>query len=78
VREKRLVLQERGRKPVHVLGLFGHVALGVYVAVILAPRGDAVQKLDAADLDQPVAAFGIEAGGFGIEDDLAHVAIYVL
>ena len=49
-----------------------HVALGIDVAVKLAARGDAVHELDAADLDQAVAALGVKAGGFGVEDDLAH------
>jgi hypothetical protein len=31
-----------------------------------------VQDLDATDLDQPIAAQRIEAGGFGIEDDFTH------
>jgi hypothetical protein len=32
----------------------------------------AIEDLDAADFDQPIAAQGIEAGGFGIENDFAH------
>ena len=56
VGEQRLVLQERGRQPVHRLGLGRHVALRIDEAMELAPRGDAIDELDAADLDQPVAA----------------------
>ena len=70
--EQRLVLEERRREPVHGLGFGRHVALGIDEAVELAARRDAVDELDAADLDQPVAAFGIEAGGLGIENDFAH------
>ena len=33
---------------------------------------DAVEELDAADLDQTMTLIGVEAGGFGIEHDLAH------
>ena len=60
------------RQPVHRLGFGRHVALGIDEAMELAPRRDAVEELDAADLDQPVAALRIEAGGFGVEHDLAH------
>ena len=34
--------------------------------------GPARNDLDAADLDDPVAALDLEAGGFGVEHDLAH------
>ena len=37
-----------------------------------APGLAAVDELDAADLDHPVAARRVEAGGLGVEDDLAH------
>ena len=40
-----------------------------------APGRDVVQELDAADLDQPVAVQAIEAGRFGVEDDLAHALL---
>src|SRR5205823_12386743 len=33
-------------------------------------------RLDAADLDHAVAAEGVQAGGFGIEDDFPHGGIY--
>src|ERR1700746_1749689 len=32
----------------------------------------AVENLDTADFDQPVAAQRVEASGFGIENDFAH------
>ena len=75
VRKERLVLQKRRRQPMHRLDLGRHVALGIDVAVVLAPRGDAVQELDAADLDQAVAALGVEPGGLSVEDDLAHAPL---
>jgi hypothetical protein len=31
-----------------------------------------VDQLDGRDLDQAVALIGVEAGGFGVEDDLAQ------
>ena len=36
-------------------------------------RGDTVQQFDAADLDDAMAGDGVEARGFGIEDDLAQI-----
>jgi hypothetical protein len=36
------------------------------------PGGHAIEDFDAADLDQPIAAQRIKAGGFGIENDFAH------
>ena len=46
-------------------------ALRIDVAVEDAAGREAVDQLDAADLDDAVLA-RIEAGGFGVEDDLAH------
>src|SRR5262249_60069928 len=50
------------------------LALGIEIAVEGATRGAPVQELDAADLDDAVVEFGFQAGGFGVEDDLAHDA----
>jgi hypothetical protein len=33
---------------------------------------NAVEQLDAADLDHPMTLERIEAGGLGVEDDFAH------
>jgi hypothetical protein len=49
-----------------------HVTLGIDVAVEGLPRRHAIVDLDAANLDQPIAAQRIEASGFGIEDDFTH------
>jgi hypothetical protein len=40
----------------------------------VAARGAAVHELDAADLDDAVAFRELEAGRFGVKDDLAHGA----
>ncbi len=48
-----------------------HAALRVDVVVEDPAGRKALEKLDAADLDDTVLA-GIESGGFGIKDDLAH------
>ena len=42
------------------------------MAVKGLPGRHAVEDLDTADFDQPVAAQRIKAGGFGIENDFAH------
>ena len=53
-------------------GRLRHVAFRIEVAVKRLAGREAVDELDAADLDQPIALKGIEPGGFGIEHDLAH------
>jgi hypothetical protein len=72
LRERRLVLEEIGGKPVHLEGRGGHVALGVDVAMEGLAGRDTVEQLDAADLHHPIAGQGIEAGGFRIEHDFTH------
>ena len=70
--KQRFARQELGGKTVHRERLGRHVALGVDVAVKGLPGRHAIENLDAADLDQPIAAQRIKAGGFGIENDFAH------
>jgi hypothetical protein len=36
------------------------------------PRRHAIEHLDTADFNQPVAPQRVEAGGFGIENDFAQ------
>ena len=72
VREQRLVLEEVDAEPVHLEGGLRHVAFRIEVAVERLAGRKAIDQLDAADLDQPIALDGIEAGGFGVEHDLAH------
>ncbi len=50
----------------------GHVALGVEVAMPHPAGRDAVDQLDAADLDDAMAVERIEPGRLGIEHDLAQ------
>ena len=69
-----LLARNSARQPVHGKGFRRHVALGIDVAVKGLPGRHAVEDLDAADLDQPIAAQRIEASGFGIENDFAHGA----
>src|SRR5947209_16889117 len=56
----------------HREGFRRHLALGIEVAVKGLAGWHAIEDLDAADLDQPVAPQRVEAGGFGIENDFAH------
>jgi hypothetical protein len=76
VAELRLAAQERGRQPVHLLGLRRHVALGVDIHVEAAPGGQVVLDLQAGQFDQLVAEVGLEACGFGIENDLTRHETY--
>ena len=71
-REQRLAGEKFAGQAVHGKRFRRHVALGIDVAVKRLPRRHAVEDLDAADFDEPVAAQRIEAGGFGIENDFAH------
>src|SRR5688572_18034277 len=74
--EALLVGEEGVAEPVDPLGLDRHRPVGIEIGVERAAGRDAVDQLDTADLDQPVTGRGIEAGGFGVEDDLAHWADY--
>ncbi len=72
--ELRLVQQEIQADAVHRLRLGVDLAAGMDVAVEMAPGRDEILELQARHFDQPVAGAGIQAGGLGIEDDLAgHV-----
>jgi hypothetical protein len=68
----RLVAQEFRGEAMHVEGLIGHVAFGVQMTVPHPPRRDAVDQLDTADLDDPVAVERVEPRGLGVEDDFAQ------
>jgi len=49
-----------------------HVPLWIEMPMKGLAGRHAVDDLDTADLDQPIAPQRVEAGGFGIQDDLAH------
>ena len=70
--EHRLVAQEIVAQPVHLERLFGHRALGVDVLVIGVAGRDMAVQFDRADLDDPVAGFGVKARRLGVEDDFTH------
>ena len=68
----RLVGEESRGEAVDSLRLGRHLAIRLQIALELAARRQMVDQLDGRDLDQPVTGIGIEAGGFSIENDLAH------
>ncbi|CAM2158074.1 hypothetical protein PT2222_40072 [Paraburkholderia tropica] len=70
--EFRLVGEEFGGQAVHRERAGVAVAFRVDVEVQVVAREPAVHELDAADFDDAVARAGVQAGGFGIENDLAH------
>ena len=76
--EARLGAQKIVGQPVHKRRLVGDRAARIDVGVKRPAGRDVVQKLDAADLDQPVAGEAIEAGRFGVEDDFPHAGVLVL
>jgi len=49
-----------------------HFPVRTEVTVERPPGGPPVVELDAADLDHSMALADLEAGGFGVQDDLAH------
>src|SRR6185437_2662358 len=53
-------------------GRVGHLALGVHVAMPHAARRDAIDQLDAGDLDHAVAVERVEPRRLRIEHDLAQ------
>ena len=40
------------------------------------PRRHAIENLDTANFNKPIAPQRVEAGGFGVENNFAHQAIY--
>src|SRR5690606_21242539 len=71
-RELRLVGEEVQGQPGDLLRALLELALRVDVLVVRAPGGPALHQLHAADLDHAVALAPVQAGGFSVEDDLAH------
>ena len=74
--EERLIPQKLDRQPVNFEGRFRHVAFRVEITMEGLAGRKAVKQFDTADLDQSIALKGIEACGFGIENDLAHPVSY--
>jgi hypothetical protein len=57
---------------VNLLRALVDVALGIEVTVERTSRQPAIHEFDAADLDDAMLLLDFQAGGFRIEDDLAH------
>src|SRR3546814_20345100 len=70
--ELRLVGEELQGQAGDFLRAGLELALGMDVLVVRAAGGPALDQLHAADLDDAVALLPFKAGGFGVEDDLAH------
>jgi hypothetical protein len=70
--EHRLVGEELGGQAVHLLCLLRHLALRIDIAVEGLTGRHPIEDLDAADLDEPIAAQRIESGRFGVENNFAH------
>src|SRR3954447_3470109 len=70
--EPRLVRKENGREPMHRFGVARHLAIGIEIGMEMPAGLHAIEHLDAADLNHPVAAGRIKSGGFGVEDDFPH------
>ena len=72
VGETRLAAEEFGGEAVHLHRARIDLAIRTQVAVELPARAPPIDELDRPDLDDAVTLLGLEAGGFGVEDDLAH------
>lgn len=57
----------------HHLGFEGHITVRIEISVEVSAGFDPIDDLDAANLDHPVAADGIETCCLGIKHDLTHV-----
>src|SRR5690606_13978558 len=76
--EPGLVGEELQRQAGDLLGARLELAVGMDVAMPGAPGRPALHELHAADLDDAVALAPFQAGGFGVEDDLAHAVVRIL
>ncbi len=70
--ENRLAREKLGRKPMHPESRLGHVAFWIDIGVKDLAGRYGIEKLDAADLDDPVAACRIKPRRLCIEDNLAQ------
>ncbi len=73
-REFRRLHQLRQLDAVHGQRARIDLAFRIQVAVELLAGGPAIGELDAADFDDAMTGARIEAGGFDVQNDLAHGA----
>src|SRR6478752_870339 len=72
--EKLVPLQELGGKTMDSECLGRDVAFRIEVRMKCRTGRYPVEQFDAAELDKAMALARIQAGGFGIENDFAHIA----
>jgi hypothetical protein len=70
--EPRFVPQKSSGQPMNALGFLRHVAFGVDIALKDRTRRHVVQQLHGGQLDDAMPGLRIQAGRFGIEDDLTQ------
>ena len=70
--EARFIAQEFGGQAVDRQCALFRIALRIDVAVEVIPGQLALKKLNAANFNDSVTLFRVNAGSFGIEDDLTH------
>ena len=71
--EDRFIGEEFVGKAVDHRGFARHIAFGIKIDMERVAGGNVIDKLDAADFGDAMAGQGVEACGFGIEDDFAHL-----
>ena len=70
--EDRLDAEEIVAQPMHLKGVLGHRPFRIDVLVVRVSGRDMALQLDRTDLDDPVAAFRVEACRLGIKNDFTH------
>src|SRR5690606_16039496 len=72
LRELRLAAQAFPAQAVDLFGACVDVALGIEIGMECPAGPAAALELDEADLHDAMSFLGVQAGGFGVEDDLAQ------
>jgi hypothetical protein len=72
--ELRVVFQVRAIHAVNSFSALVNVSFRIEEAVVLATGRSSIDQFDAADFYDAVSLGGRKAGGFGIENNLAHQA----
>ena len=72
VGKQRLVLEKVDRQPVNLERLLRHVTFRIEIIMERLAGREPIDELDATDFNHPIALERIEAGSFGIENNLAH------
>src|SRR5262245_45213499 len=67
-----LAFQELGRQAMDGLGVGRHLPLGIDIGMKGPAARNMVDELDRAEFDDAVTLGMVDAGGLGVENDLAH------